>query len=1180
MEPVVLSRIGGKFFAFVLPRIKNRKVYRDLQAKWSKDNYSTQVKNMFKAAIADSKAVFDISDELINDLLEDKINRDEIFRWIIEGITMEDFESSKLNLLPYIERYPQYQDYLEAFFITILAKIHDFQEIHWNPEFLQILSQVRSLNLELKEDLKQGFDKMEAAQGQFNQTLNEQSVLLNKLFEPVSFTDLNELIIAGDVLIARERAFERLHSKKVHTDEEIMELNAVIASCFIMNGQEKESIFYLRTAVNHCKNEPRKCRMLSLIYLFQECFEDALTYTNHAIEKEGYTPNNIEKLVDIYRRQGQHQLAIELLDKYDAIELKELRAYTLLGNHQFDATLTLAQKMLETEPENFAWQLIKLEAMVLDLQDQGSTGMIIDVEEKYQLIMPIIKKLESQKKQSERINKRLQELKAPILLWSNRYSEAKMTFEWLYNREYENKDFYFKGYLYCCLCDEDWNTSIQLLQERIIVGKVDIKDIVVLATAYTNSGDPQRAKELLEEHFVLVNMDDQFSIKFYFVYFESLASALNHSQIQTTIDTLEAKQYTQVGINALKAYRATILHDWDDAISQWESCIDSLSEELFVEAAMSLSQAYMNRSTPNDYKQLLKLIEKVPLWRQHESLVNRYARGLYELREYNNVIELVEQFPIPSIVLREIVSAIYFNFEWYEAAKEHYKALFQKTNDITFLSRYASCLLRLGSITECFNVLRSMEQRINEEPTAERFHLLSMSYLEAEAYHQSLEYAYKMFEIGKQDPQVWRSYFSLFLSVTQKSSNPLPEWINTYHFIFEHFSATFPTETPLYQAIKALNDDKTLSEQIIEMLKSHSESYNHKLNVVKENQFPPSFLAAFLDKGPYETWIYYFSSDMEFGVYQGPDLQDIDHRVAISKNSRKVFCDSYTLLTISELGHLDELSEMYDLYIHQSDYNELSNEYSHKKTIGERGLATLSYNNGQVIHHKNSAEEMQEYLKKHEEFILWINTHCTKIGNPITNNELDDQIGFLLQPLEACNDEHLNLLSDSYHIRGAAKELFNIQSFNTVEWIINLVLSRRIGVGRYFEDLGNLLSMGYTLLPINEFTILHHLQKNEYVLDDKIHLLLNYLKKDQIDHEYALGVSGVILQWIWLDDVPSSQQQSITEALCTVVTHNKNTNKVIQELLDITEPLFSSSNQDRFREMKMEIHAWLEQQNI
>lgn len=1134
---------------------------------------------MFKAAIDDSKAIFDIPDDLISELLEDKTNREEIFRWIIEGVPLEDFEINNLSLLPYMERYPYYQDYLEAFFVTILAKIHDFQETHWNPEFLQILSHVQSLK-ELKEDVKQGFNKMEAAQGQVNQTLNEQNVLLNKLFEPVSFTDLNELIFAGDVLIARERAFERLRSKKVPTDEEIMELNAVIASCFIMNGQEKESIFYLQTAVNHCNNEPRKFRMSSLIYLFQERFEDALTYVNRAIEKEGYTPANIEKLVDIYRRQGQHQLAIEFLDKYDAIELKELRAYTLLGNHQFDATLTLAQKMLETEPENFAWQLIKLEAMVLDLQDQGSTGIIIDIEEKYQLIMPIIKKLESHKKQSERINKRLQELKAPILLWSNRYSEAKMTFEWLYNHEYENKDFHFKGYLYCCLCDEDWNTSIQLLQERITVGTVDLKDIVVLANVYTNSGNPQRAIELLEEQAELVNMSDQFSIKYYFVYLESLASALDHSQIQTTIDTLEAKQYTQIGINALKAYRATILHDWDDAILYWESCIDNLSEELFVEAAMSLSQSYMNRGTPNDYKQLLKLIEKVPLWRQHESMVNRYARGLYELREYNNVIELVEQFPTPSIVLREIVSAIYFNFEWYEPAKEHYKVLFQKTNDITFLSKYASCLLRLGSISECFNVLHSMEQRINEEPTPERFHLLSMSYLEAEAYSQSLEYAYKMFEIGKQDPQVWRSYFSLFLSVTQKLSNPLPEWIKAYHFIFENFSVTFPTEEPPYQAIKALNDDKTLSEQLIEMLKNHQESHLQYVQFVKENQFPPSILASFLEKGPYETWMYYFSSDMEFWVYQGPDLQDIEYRVNVSKTSTGILCDTYTLLTIKQLGHLDELAGMYKLYIHQNDYNELFNEYSHKKTISTRGLATLTYNDGQVVHQKSSAEEMQEHLKNQEEFILWINNHCTKIGNPITNNESDDPISFFLQPLEACRDKHLNLMVDSYHVRGAAKELFEIESFSTVEWIINLVFNKKISMGQYFEDIGDLLCMGYTLLPINEFIILHHLQKSQYELDDKIHRLFNYLKKDSLDHEYVLGVCGKILQWIWLDDMTSLQQQTITNALCTVATYNKNKQEVIQQLLAITESLFSTLNLDQFEEMEVSIQFWLQGQQI
>ncbi|KHL97107.1 hypothetical protein QW71_02760 [Paenibacillus sp. IHB B 3415] len=1179
MEPVVLARIGAKFFAYVLPRIKNSKVYRDIQAKWSKDNYSTQVKNMFKAAIADSKAVFDIPDELINELLEDKINRDEIFRWILEGVTMEDFESSKLNLLPYIERYPQYEDYLEAFFVTILDKVDDFQEHHWNPEFLQILSHIRSMNLELKEEIKQGFDRMETAQGQFSQTLNEQNTLLNNLFEPVSFTDLNELIIAGDVISARERAFERLRGKKVYTDYELMELNAVIGSSFIMNGEEKESIIYLQTAVYHCKDEPRKYRMLSLVKFFEDHYEEALEYMNRAIELEGYTQNNIEKIVNIYRRQGQLDLALELLDKYPDFELEELRAYTLIGKQQYATAISLVQKMLVSEPENFTWQLIWLETKISELQEQISSGNIFDIEEIYQSIMLTIKKLENQKKQSKRIHARINELKAAISYWSKRFTEAKLIYEELYTQT--QNEFYYKNLLYCCLCDEDYDRSIHLLEDQIKNNDNDIENIIILGIVYLDSGEPLLAKNLLEMNMMHVDDQNSSSIKYYFVYIRSLYNTLNFPDINSFIASLEVKQNDQMGTKALKAYSYTLLHDWETAIFHWESCIDSLSKDLYIDAAMYLSQAYLNRGTKYDYEQMVKLIENIPNWKQHEQMINTYATGLYELKEYEKTIKLFKELPSTNLDLLAIVNTIYFNFEWYETAKENYMALYQKTNNIIFLTRYASCLFRLGSTKECLDVLHSIEQRIKEKPTIEHLQLLSISYLEAKYHHKSMEFAFKLFNIGKLDPDVWSFYFFHFQHIARQIEL-LPEWIETFQFIWENFNINFPAEEPLYQTITALNDDDTLSDQLIKVLKDNHDSQQRTRQMIKDNYFPPSFMASMLNKGPYETWIHHcFSPDLEFWIYYGYNISEfISHGIQISKTSTSVLCDLYNLLTVRHLGLLNELAGMYELYIHQNEYNELFNEYSNKKAVSTQGLSTLSYSDGQINLMENTADEVQQYLKGQEEFISWINTSCIKIGNKITNDETDDKMDFLFQPLAICSEKSLNMMIDSHLVRSLAKELHNVETFNTLEWVEILRITNKITKEQYYDYLGELIYMGYSLFPINEHIILHQLKKSSYLLNDKTLQLINYLKKDDIKHEYVLGVSAQILKEIWLENLPTFQRQIITDTLCNVVSHNKNKQESILKLLEETRPLFSILVEMHYKKLETAVSYWLQGQQI
>ncbi|GGG15484.1 hypothetical protein GCM10010912_69930 [Paenibacillus albidus] len=629
MEPVLLARLAAKFSTYALPRIKNSKVYRDIQAKWIKDNYAVEVKMMFKAAIADAKSLFDLPDELMNDLLEDTVNHNEVFRWIIEGVTLESFEEEKLNLLPYIEKYPRYEDMQKAFFLTILNKIHEFQETKWKPEFLQILSKINSFKVDIKQDLS----IIKSSQNQVLDKLDEHKTLLNHFFEPVSYDDLNELIKSGEVKTARERAHERLNGKKLLTTNDIMELNAVIGSCYIINGQERESIPYLQIATANCVNEPRKYRMLSLISLFQEHYEDALRYANLAIEKEGYSQSNVEKLINIYMKQGKYNLALELLDKYPAFDLKELHAYILINNKQFEPALSLTQTMLETDPISLTWLLIKIEIMTLNLEYQISIGNVVPTEELYHTIMPIIKQLENTRTQNDRIEERLNEMKAAIAFRNKRFTEAKLTFEWLYYHKKENKEFYYNNFLYCCLCDADWNKAIQLLQERVISNDSNINDIITLASVYADSGEPLLAKQLLEDNFTHLDLDKESlsSLKFYFVYIESLSLTLNNTRIEALIKKFEDKQYVENGIHALKAYYATLLHDWENAIMHWEACIDSLSGELFSEAAMKLSQAYMNRGSKYDYQQMTTLIEKISHWRQHESLINRYARGLYEL---------------------------------------------------------------------------------------------------------------------------------------------------------------------------------------------------------------------------------------------------------------------------------------------------------------------------------------------------------------------------------------------------------------------------------------------------------------------------------------------------------------------------------------------------------------------
>jgi len=183
----ILGKLGPLFFSFLMPKIKNSKLIRDLQAKWVKDNYAKKTTLMFEAALADAKATFDLPDELIRDLIEDRTNREEMFRWILEGVPYEKFTREQLNLEPYMEAYPSYQDFIVPFFQTILLKLEEYKVTQWEPEFLQILNRINYF----EDEIKEGFKNIEQNQIKTIQITEENNRLLKQALTPVGFEDLS-----------------------------------------------------------------------------------------------------------------------------------------------------------------------------------------------------------------------------------------------------------------------------------------------------------------------------------------------------------------------------------------------------------------------------------------------------------------------------------------------------------------------------------------------------------------------------------------------------------------------------------------------------------------------------------------------------------------------------------------------------------------------------------------------------------------------------------------------------------------------------------------------------------------------------------------------------------------------------------------------------------------------------
>jgi hypothetical protein len=140
-----LANLGKSLASLMANKIAQSKFGRDLKERWVTDNYHTKTVQIFTAAVNDARYANKIPDELFCDLISDSDNRDEVFRWILEGVRPGHFDKRKLNVEAYMEENHRYQDQIYPFFETILSRLEHYKKTYWSPEFLEILNQIEEL---------------------------------------------------------------------------------------------------------------------------------------------------------------------------------------------------------------------------------------------------------------------------------------------------------------------------------------------------------------------------------------------------------------------------------------------------------------------------------------------------------------------------------------------------------------------------------------------------------------------------------------------------------------------------------------------------------------------------------------------------------------------------------------------------------------------------------------------------------------------------------------------------------------------------------------------------------------------------------------------------------------------------------------------------------------------------
>ncbi|WBF56742.1 hypothetical protein HXV90_13045 [Lysinibacillus sp. JK80] len=792
---IFLKTIGPKFFSYLLPKVTNTKIFRDIKDKWVRDNYTQKTTLIFKAAIEDAKAVLNIPDELAVALLEDSINRDEVFRWILEE-TPVSINTDELNLDPYMESYREYQDLIKPFFELIALCMNDYKTKNWDPEFLELLYKIGNL----EETIKEGFNTVIEKQALTTNLVEENNSYLKEIITPTELNDLNDLMKKGLLNSAREKAIERLNKPNLKPDE-TLELHIVIANTFIETREFEKAIRHLYTAITHCKDEARKERFLALINIFEERFNKAEIHIGKAIEIGGKTSENLSVLLNVLIGQNKYQEAIDIIESQSDGKFEETKASIWILLQEFGKVINLASEKLEDNQFNMDWLLIKAEALVLQLETNLSRNEIVYPELTFREVLPLLENIEKQTPENFYILDRIKELKACLYFRTNRFSEAKILYEELFQKDKNYSSKIFDNLLLNIIGSNEWEKSIVLLEEKKTIDGLDLDEMLILADSYINSSIPAKAVQLLQEN-QLLREPNYTNFSYYFKYIDALFAQLKHADIIELINSFNIDEFNSSFKDILNGYYSFKKQDWEKTISLLEPNLDKFNYQDKVSIKVILSIAYYNKNTKDDYIKIKEIIITIPNWIQHESIVNRYIQTLYELGEYKTIVDFEEKLPFKSIILSEVIATIYFNFGWYEKAKINYLSLYQQTRELKYQLSYANCFYQQGDIQTCLEILSAAENEVNKRGNIEDYQLISFAYKEAMEYRKSMEYAYKTFMAGKNSAKIWGFYFYNFSTLNQFINDPEENWIKEYQNIIKNFESTFPDDDPILKKLQ------------------------------------------------------------------------------------------------------------------------------------------------------------------------------------------------------------------------------------------------------------------------------------------------------------------------------------------------------------------------------------------
>lgn len=591
----------------------------------------------------------------------------------------------------------------------------------------------------------------------------------------------------------------------------------------------------------------------------------------------------------------------------------------------------------------------------------------------------------------------------------------------------------------------------------------------------------------------------------------------------------------------------------EQAIDTFRTALEKSGPELESQAQRLLAGALFIQGSQERRKKLEKSVDGGNEWKQDleeaEGLykrissptlntleLRRRALCLFRLGRYAECIQLCEKAQedaqIPT--LTELEGLIYQLHESFSEAADRFEWLIQNHQKTShFLLKYSNCLFRLGSIKKAKNAVDQAARQISQDSIEEQI-IVSKTYAEYGEMESAVKHAHCAIQAGEENPQAHQYYISLFATRghdIQAQDAASEEQEERFRKAIAEYQEKFPDD-PFIEPIEVPTDDpEALSGRIQELLPSF-EDERRRDRAIREQELTVGAAAKLLGKSIPAVWGF-LSSHPEHVVKADEGREGlIDKEADIAEASGGVITDLVPLLTLQELGLLEEFADAFArILVPQAALDSLMGAISDERPHeGDPRTSIRQTENGIAIVDEpaetgdkrlNRLKALQEHLTGDSFTIVGQTVHRDETANALPDTEefedqtYEDLLGRVAsESILEGKARGMTVYAEDRLIRSIVRAEER-STFGTRALLEVLFNTDRISTETYHEARVSLLEMGYVFPVTSTSTIVYSIEREEFVPTSFSKAPIEALEFPGTNPKSILRIAVQVLGWIW-----------------------------------------------------------------